>query len=103
MKRFVLIFLFAAFSAVTACAEETTEFEQSVIARAESEPDAAYDYFLGKIEGGATVEEQAVYLYGMGIAHEKQGNIEEAINDYLSAEALGYEKATITLKRIQQR
>lgn len=102
MKRFLLIFLSAALFTVTACAEGTTKFEKSVIERAESEPKTAYNYFLGKIESGATVEEQAVYLYGMGIAHEKQGNIAEAINDYLSSDALGFEKATEALKRLKK-
>lgn len=102
MSVFWKTFLFMALCSVSSYAWDMTDFEKSVKLRAENEPGTAYDYFLEKIEGGATVEEQAVYLYGMGIAHEKQGNIEEAVNDYLSAEALGYYKATKELKRLRQ-
>lgn len=97
-----LLFVLVWLAVFPAFAEEIESLEQAVIERAESEPDTAYDYFLEKIEGGATVEEQAVYLYGMGIIHEKQGNIEEAINDYLSAEVLGYTKATEALERLKK-
>lgn len=101
MNIFWKIFIFTILWTSLSYAEDITSFEKSVKLRAESEPDTAYDYFLEKIEDGATTEEQAVYLYGMGIAHEKQGNIREAINDYLSAEALGYEKATKALNSLK--
>ncbi|MCB9990666.1 MAG: hypothetical protein H6867_04725 [Rhodospirillales bacterium] len=89
------------FAAIPVLAGEIESLEQKVIERAESEPDTSYEYFMEKIEAGASIEEQAVYLYGMGIAREKQGNIGEAINDYLSAEALGYSKATEALERLR--
>jgi hypothetical protein len=81
-------------------AGETESLEQAVIEHAEGKPDTAYDYFLEKIEGGASVEEQAVYLYGMGLANEKAGNISEAINDYLGAEILGSKRASEALDRL---
>ncbi len=70
-----------------------SDFEKTVFDRALSDPIAAEAYFLEKIENDATVDEQAIYLYGMGLAHEKLGNDMEARNNYLSAEALGYEEA----------
>ena len=49
--------------------------EKIVIERAEQDPVTAGEYFISQIETGATVEKQAVYLYCMGWAHEKLGNI----------------------------
>lgn len=72
-----------------------SDFEKSVFNRALSDPAKAEAYFLEKIENGASVEEQAIYLYGMGLANEQLGNDLEAINDYLSAEALGFRKRWI--------
>lgn len=76
-------------------------FERKVIERAYSEPATAPEYFMHQIENGATVYEQAVYMYGTGLAHEKLGNKAEAFDDYLSAEALGYNKAAEALERLK--
>lgn len=97
MKVLILILILG----ISACTEASTPLEREVIAFAKTHPDQAYEHFMGRIEGGASVEEQALYLYGMGVAHEKLGNTEEAINDYLSAQALGYEKASAALKRLK--
>lgn len=75
--------------------------ERRVVERAYSEPATAPEYFMHQIESGATVYEQAVYMYGTGLAHEKLGNKAEAFDDYLSAEALGYDKAAKALQRFK--
>ena len=103
MNKFPGIFLLAFITATTACGGESANLEQSVQERTESKPETAPDYFLEQIEAGATVEEQAIYLYGIGLAHEKLGNIEEAVNDYLGAEILGYAPATQALQRVRDK
>lgn len=100
MRKFII--LFAAMSFIAGCAQgAVTPLEKSVVARAESEPATAEKYFLERIEDHATVEEQAIYLYGMGIAQEKLGNRLEAINNYLAAEGLGNESAHTALNRLK--
>lgn len=85
-----------------AMAGDLQTLEKEVVAFAEDHPDQAYEKFMTGIEGGASTEEQAIYLYGIGLANEKLGNIEEAINDYIGAEILGFEKASNALKRLQE-
>lgn len=94
---FICMFLFA----VPVMAQDLSSLETGVIQYANRFPDSAYDHFMEKIESGATTPEQAVYLYGVGIAHEKLGNTDEAINDYLSAEILGYDRANKDLQRLR--
>ena len=77
-----------------------SELEKSVVQRAYDKPETAYDYFMGKIEGGATADEQAVYMYGIAVAREKLGDTKEAINDYLVAEGLGNKSAAKALDRL---
>lgn len=101
MNKFLMILLLAIIPTVVACGDEASNFEKSVRIRAENEPSTAYDYFLEKIENGASIEQQAIYLYGMGIAHEKLGDVDEAVNDYMGAEILGYAPATKALQRIR--
>lgn len=83
-----------------AMAGDLQTLEKEVVAFAEEHPDQAYKKFMTGIEGGASTEEQAIYLYGIGLANEKLGNIEEAVNDYIGAEILGFEKASDALKRL---
>lgn len=100
MKAFIILPL--AILALTGplYAGDLQSLEQSIIERAEQDPETAPDYFMEQIESGATPEEQAAYMYGMGRAHEKQGKMDEAINDYLSAEILGNESAAAALERL---
>jgi len=99
-----IIILALAFLTIAGCTNEATNpLEKSAIARAESEPASADEYFLKKIEAGAAVEEQAIYLFGMGIAQEKLGNRMEAVNNYLAAEGLGNKSAAAALNRLNVR
>ncbi len=84
------------------CTPETA-FERSVVQRANQDPATAPEYFMQQIESGASTEEQAVYLYGIGLANENLGNVEEAVNDYLGAEILGYAPATEALQRARKK
>ncbi len=88
---------------ITACTDNSVssaKLEKSVVERAIKEPKNAQDFFMEKIEGGATVEEQAIYMYGIAVAREKEGGITEAINDYLVAEELGNKSAAEALDRL---
>ena len=88
---------------IAACTDNkasSAKLEKSVVERAIKEPKKAQDFFMEKIEGGATVEEQAIYMYGIAVAREKEGDITEAINDYLVAEGLGNKSATVALDRL---
>lgn len=76
--------------------------EETVVRRAQKDPITAYEYFLEQIEAGATPEEQAIYLYGMGVANERKGNVAEAINDYMAADILGNESASRDLIRLRK-
>ena len=64
--RFLVVVLIL----LAACSQHSN-LEQSVINRALSDPVTAEEHFLSQIENGATIKEQAVYLYGMGVAQEK--------------------------------
>ncbi len=87
---------------LSACAPTPIEeLEKLVVKRAQEKPETAENYFIEQIESGATYEEQAVYVYGMGVASETQGNIAEAINNYIAAEALGSAAASRALQRLQ--
>ena len=84
-------------------AREIPPLERSVVHHAEQNPDTAYEYFLERIEDGASPENQAVYLYGMGRTNEAKGNVMEAINDHMAAEILGNESATYDLIRLRKK
>jgi hypothetical protein len=75
--------------------------ESNVIARARLDPQTAPEYFMRRIEAGATPAEQAIYMYGSGLAHEKTGHIREAIDDYICADLLGEPRAKLALKRLR--
>jgi hypothetical protein len=92
--------LLIALLSLTACAGGHMQaLESAVIDRANNDPVHAPAYFMYRLES-ATYEEQAVYMYGIGLAHEKAGDKKEAINDYLAAEAFGYAPATRALQRL---
>lgn len=86
-----------------AMAGDLQTLEKEVTAFAEEHPDQAYEKFMTGIESGASTEEQAIYLYGIGLANERRGNLEDAVNDYLGAEILGYAPATEALQRVQDK
>lgn len=73
--------------------------EKTVTKQALEDPETAISTFMEKIET-ANVEEQGVYMYGVAVAREKMGDESEAINDYLSAEALGNVSARVALDRL---
>lgn len=98
----VLLNMICVLAANASCGYEASQLEQAVEIRAKQNPKTAPEYFLQQIESGANSEEQAVYLYGMGLAHEKQKNTKEAINDYLSASILGNERAKCALMELQK-
>ena len=95
-----LLLLIVAFIAI----DKVSPLEKSVIQRAKTDPETAPEYFMGLIESHPvpSVEDQAVYMFGIGMAHEEQGNLQEALNDYLSAEALGNNSASRAAKRLQK-
>jgi len=101
MRKILLSLLFLLFVAVSSYGRDISDIEKAAIQRAENDPATAYEYFLEQIETGASIEKQAIYLYGMGLALEKQGDTREAINDYLAAEALGNQSARRALRRLQ--
>lgn len=97
----IILFLAIVLLPVTARAGDLEALEKAVIERAESDPETAEDYFISRIEAGATYEEQAVYVYGIGVAWEKRGNLVEAIHNYIAAEALGSAAAARALQRLR--
>jgi hypothetical protein len=89
---------------ISACTDNkgsSAKLEKSVVERAMKEPESSKDFFMEKIEAGASLEEQAIYMYGIAIAREKEGDITEAINDYLVAEGLGNKSAVVALDRLK--
>ncbi len=102
MRKSILLVCLFLFSITPSYSESLSGLETAVIKHAQDNPDTAYEYFLEKIEAGATPAEQAVYLYGMGVARERQNNSSEALNDYLAAEALGNENAGKAVKRLRE-
>ena len=101
MRKFFVVYVCLSLIALPSCAKEPETLERKVIERVEENPETAPEYFLEQIEAGANVEAQAVYLYGMGLAAEKQGDTVEAINNYIGAETLGNESAAKALKRLR--
>lgn len=102
MLNTVLLICFFLFLSQPSHSLSLSDLESAVIIRAQNNPSSAYEYFLEQIEAGAAPAEQAVYLYGMGLAREQQNNFSEALNDYLAAEALGNEKAGKAVKRLRE-
>jgi len=102
MRKAILLICLFLFPITPSYSESLSDLEHAVSKRAEDNPASAYEYFLEQIETSADPEEQAVYLYGMGLAREHQDNFGEAVNDYLAAEALGNKSAIHALKRLQK-
>jgi len=78
--------------------------EKAVIERAKKDPATATEYFLSMIERRPSPgsDEQAVYVLGMGIAAEQQGDIMDALDYYLGAEVLGNQTASKAAQRLQK-
>lgn len=89
-----------AFVLITGCTA-ARPLESNVVARVELDPQTAPEYFLSRIEAGATPAEQAIYMYGIGLAHEKTGHIREAIDDFICADLLGEPRAKVALNRLR--
>jgi hypothetical protein len=102
MRKSILLICFFLLPITPSYSESLCDLESAVIIRAQNNPSSAYEYFLEQIEDGATPAEQAVYLYGMGLAREQQNNFSEALNDHLAAEALGNKTAAQAVKRLQE-
>lgn len=102
MYKILFFFSIALFFVTPSFANDISALEQSVVEYAAQHPDTAYEFFLEQIEAGATPEEQAVYLYGMGRVNEAKGSISEAINDYMAADILGNESASRDLIRLRK-
>jgi hypothetical protein len=100
-RVFALLFLLA-FVTSPLFASDISSLENAVMKHATTNPDTAYEYFLKQIEAGATPEQQAVYLYGMGLVNQAKGNVAGAINDYMTAEILGNESASRALIRLRK-
>lgn len=100
----MLRFLFLILLAFPAYARDLTALEKTVIERAESDPETAPDCFMAQIERRPAPgsEEQAVYLYGMGLAYERQGDMVEAVDMYRGAEYLGNASARAALVRLDK-
>ncbi len=98
------LFLWLVFSgtALPAMAGDLAALEKTVIARAESDPENAPEYFMAQIERrpAPDSEEQAVYLYGLGVAYERQGDMVEAVDYYRGAELFGHQGAAAALARL---
>ncbi len=103
MKKFVYLMILSL--ALSACDNKDgdrsiSELEKKVVQQALDDPQTSISFFMQKIESGANAKEQGVYIYGVAVAREKMGDKAEAINDYLSADALGNESARQALNRL---
>lgn len=103
-RRCFCLFLIFVILTAPATARDLHTLEKEVIARAESAPDSAADYFMSQIEQrpAPKIEEQAVYLYGMGLAYEHLGNIAEAVDYYRGAELFDHQGAAEALIRLNR-
>ena len=102
MKKFAYLMILSL--ALTGCGDigggnSLSGLEKAVTKQALKDPETAINTFMEKIET-ASYEEQGVYMYGVAVAREKMGDESEAINDYLSAEALGNISARAALDRL---
>lgn len=102
MKRFAYLMILTL--ALAGCGDNgggnsLSGLEKTVTKQALEDPETAISTFMKKIET-ASYEEQGVYMYGVAVAREKMGDESEAINDYLSAEALGNVSARVALDRL---
>lgn len=85
-------------------ADDLAALEKTVTERAASDPETAPDYFMSQIERRPAPDskEQAVYLYGMGLAYERLGDIVEAVDYYRGAELFGHQGAADALARLNR-
>ncbi len=102
MKKFAYLMILSL--ALSACGDNggrnsLSGLEKTVTKQALEDPETSINIFMEKIET-ASFEEQGVYMYGVAVAREKMGDKSEAINDYLSAEALGNARARKALDRL---
>lgn len=102
IARLLAVFLLWTFPAY---AGDLAALEKTVIERAESAPETAPDYFMGQISRrpAPDSEEQAVYLYGMGLAYERLGDTVEAVDYYRGAELFGNISARKALARLNRK
>ncbi len=73
MHKILMPFLLLAISVTSSCSSNISNLEEIVIQRVESDSTTAIEHFLQQIEDGASVEEQAIYMYGIGFANEQLG------------------------------
>ncbi len=100
MNRILFLLLLIA---VPAFAGDLQSLEKTVVQRAERDPATAEEYFIRQIEKrpAPSSEEQAVYVFGMGIAAERQGRLADALDFYIGAAALGSTAAGTAAQRLQ--
>ncbi len=103
-KTWLVAFVGAVIMVTPVMAADLAALEKDVIARAEAAPESAPDYFMAQISRRPAPgsEEQAVYLYGMGLAYERQGDMVEAVDLYRGAEYLGNATARAALVRLDK-
>lgn len=96
------LFLFLVLCSTPAMADDLATLEKTIIARVETAPESAADYFMSQIElrPAPGIEVQAVYLYGMGLAHKRLGDMAEAVDYYRGAELFGHQGAAAALARL---
>lgn len=84
MNRILFVLLLIAMPAIAA---DLQSLEKTVVQRAERDPATAEEYFIRQIEKrpAPSSEEQAVYVFGMGIAAERQGRLADALDFYIGA------------------
>ena len=104
MIRALLLSALLSFISMPAMAEDLAALEKQVVARAASDPETAPDYFMSQIEAMSSpdTEVQAVYLYGMGLAHERMGDMVNAVDYYRGAELFGHQGAADALVRLHR-
>ena len=103
-KTWLVAFMGAVIMVTPVMAADLAALEKDVIARAESAPESAPDYFMSQIElqPAPATEVQAIYLYGMGIAYERMGDMVEAVDYYRGAELFGHKGAAGALGRLNR-
>ena len=103
-KTCLVAFVGAVIIVTPVMAADLAALEKDVIARAESAPESAPDYFMSQIElrPAPATEVQAIYLYGMGIAYERMGDMVEAVDYYRGAELFGHKGAAGALVRLSR-
>jgi hypothetical protein len=103
-KTWLAVFAGAVMMITPVMAEDLDALEKDVVARAEATPESAPDYFMSQIElrPAPAIEVQAVYLYGMGLAYERQGDMVEAVDYYRGAELFGHKGAAAALARLNR-